>query len=206
VMAQTSARQFLTRPAFARRTCLGRPSLPAGSCCGSLPFRNSLGIERIASRGLYSLRQKCFPTFPEWVSRKSEDRSDEQGVRSFAALPGLVGRSPPVPLNLSRKVTDLGDVHIVTLEGELDLLTGGGLADWLVALAVSTVVIDLQRVSFIDSAGIGALVRARNQLIAAGNDLVLSRPPSNIRRLFEVTGLSDWFREWDPTWSLSGAD
>ena len=39
-----------------------------------------------------------------------------------------------------------------------------------------------------------------------GNDLVLTRPQSNIRRLFEVTGLSDWFREWDPTWSLTEAD
>jgi len=111
-----------------------------------------------------------------------------------------------MPSKLARRVIDLGDVHIVTLEGELDLLTGGGLADWLVVLAGSTVVIDLQRLTFIDSAGIGALVRARNQLIEAGDDLVLTRPQSNIRRLFEVTGLSDWFREWDPTWSLSEAD
>ena len=111
-----------------------------------------------------------------------------------------------MPSNLSRKVIDRGDVHFVTLEGELDLLTGGGLADWLAAMAGSTVVIDLQRVTFIDSAGIGALVRARNQLSAAGNDLVLTRPPSNIRRLFEVTGLSDWFREWDPIWAPGEAD
>lgn len=43
----------------------------------------------------------------------------------------------------SFSVTDVGDVHIVSLRGELDIATAGGLADWLVDVSGSLVVIDL---------------------------------------------------------------
>jgi anti-anti-sigma regulatory factor len=33
-----------------------------------------------------------------------------------------------------------------------------------------------------------------------GDTLVLTRPQDNVRRVFEVTGLADWFSAWDPNW------
>lgn len=103
----------------------------------------------------------------------------------------------------SFSVTDVGDAHIVSLRGELDLATSVGLADWLVKVSGSTVVIDLDQLTFMDSSGLGAIVLARNRLIEKGDLLVLTRPRANVRRLFEITGLSGWLHDWDPKWSTA---
>lgn len=101
----------------------------------------------------------------------------------------------------SFSVTDVGDVHIVSLRGELDVATSAGLADWLVEVSGSTVVIDLDQLTFMDSSGLGAIVSARNRLIEKGDQLVLTRPRANVRRLFEITGLAEWIHGWNPKWS-----
>ena len=54
----------------------------------------------------------------------------------------------------SRRATDVGDVHLVTLVGELDMATSAGLTEWLVDLAGSALVIDLSELTFLDSSGI----------------------------------------------------
>jgi anti-anti-sigma regulatory factor len=52
-----------------------------------------------------------------------------------------------------------------------------------------------------DSTGIGALVVARNRIVADGqNQLVLSRPGGIVRRALEIVGLSAWIVEWSPDW------
>jgi len=108
-----------------------------------------------------------------------------------------------MPPGLSRNVIDVGDVHIVSLGGELDMATVEGLSDWLVDISGSTVVIDLSELTFMDSSGIGAMVRAKNEL---GDSLVLTRPQPNVRRVIEVTGLSGWLTEWNPAWSSDPPD
>jgi anti-sigma B factor antagonist len=99
---------------------------------------------------------------------------------------------------LSRSVTDVGGTRVVSLHGELDIATGDGLLDWLLENAGSTLVIDLDGVSFMDSSGIRVIVQAKNRL---GDSLVLARPRRNVRLVFEVTGLDNWFSDWDPAWS-----
>ena len=47
-------------------------------------------------------------------------------------------------------------------------MSANGLTDALVELAGSTVVVDLSDLTFMDSSGIGALVRARNRIRADG--------------------------------------
>ena len=85
--------------------------------------------------------------------------------------------------------------------GELDVATADGLADSLIALAGSTVVIDLADLSFMDSSGIAALVKARNQIADESHGLVLTRPADNVRKVLEIVGLLDWVEEWSPEWS-----
>ena len=63
---------------------------------------------------------------------------------------------------------NLPGVHIVTLHGELDIASADGLADALVEVAGSTVVVDLSGLTFMDSSGIGALVVARNRVLSEG--------------------------------------
>ena len=108
-----------------------------------------------------------------------------------------------MPPGLSRNVIDVGDVHIVSLGGELDMATVEGLSDWLVDISGSTVVIDLSELTFMDSSGIGAMVRAKNEL---GDSLLLTRPQRNVRRVLELTGLSGWLTEWKPAWYSDSRD
>lgn len=103
--------------------------------------------------------------------------------------------------SFSRSVTDLGDLHLVTLRGELDLASADGLVDWLLDISGSTVVLDLSELTFMDSSGIAVMIHAKNKL---GNGLVLTRPPANVRQLLEMTGLTGLLTEWDTAW-LPGA-
>jgi anti-sigma B factor antagonist len=73
-------------------------------------------------------------------------------------------------------IRDLPDVHVVPLSGELDVATATGLPEMLVAIAGSTVVVDLADVSFMDSSGIAAMVIARNPITEQGDRMVLTRP------------------------------
>jgi anti-sigma B factor antagonist len=105
--------------------------------------------------------------------------------------------------DLYRGVADVGDVHVVSLRGELDIATAEGLADWLVDISGSSVVVDLSRLTFIDSSGISAMVVAHNRMKQVGDELVLTRPHPIVRRALEIVGLADWVTEWDPKWSTS---
>jgi anti-sigma B factor antagonist len=80
---------------------------------------------------------------------------------------------------------------IVTAAGEIDIATASRLRERLAEVAATgrPLVADLDRVSFIDSAGIGALVGAAKRASAYGGRLhvVCTRP--QIRQLFRLTGL-----------------
>ena len=98
-------------------------------------------------------------------------------------------------------IRNLPDIHVVALSGELDAATSPGLADALVQAAGSTVVVDLSRLTFMDSSGIGALVVARKRIVAEGlGQLVLTRPVAAVSRVLDIVGLSDWIVEWSPDW------
>ena len=80
---------------------------------------------------------------------------------------------------------------ILTAAGAIDVATVTRLRERLFALAASgrPLVADLNQVSFIDSAGLSALVGAANRAAAHGGSLhvVCARP--KIRKLFRLTGL-----------------
>ncbi len=102
--------------------------------------------------------------------------------------------------SFSKRSTKVGEVHVVSLVGELDLDTTEGLADWLTEISGSVVVVDLSELTFMDSSGISALATARRQVGEVGSELKISRPQPNVARVLEIVGLSDWVVEWDPTW------
>ena len=95
----------------------------------------------------------------------------------------------------------LPGLHIVALHGELDLASADGLAEALVEMAGSTLVVDLADLSFMDSSGIGALVVARNRIRAKGaGELVVARPNAIVQKALEIVGLSAWIVDWSPDW------
>ena len=96
---------------------------------------------------------------------------------------------------------DVRGVHIVSLHGELDLASADGVADAIVEVAGSTVVVDLSDLTFMDSSGIGALVVARNRGLSEGmGRLVVTRPTPIVRKAMEIVGLGEWIVEWSPDW------
>jgi stage II sporulation protein AA (anti-sigma F factor antagonist) len=83
-----------------------------------------------------------------------------------------------------------GDRVTVHVSGEVDLETIDQLAAGLEGCH-GMVVVDLAGVTFIDSSGLGTLVRARNRLTSEGGALLVQHPADKVRRLFEVTGLTE---------------
>jgi anti-anti-sigma factor len=87
-----------------------------------------------------------------------------------------------------------GDHTVLTVGGEVDIVTVESFDEALRnAQRSPRVVVDLSEVTFMDSAGINALVGAYHRV---GPDcelrLVGLRP--NVRRVFEITGLLELFR------------
>ena len=80
---------------------------------------------------------------------------------------------------------------IAEVTGDMDMSTVAGLRERLFALAGSghPLIVDLNRVTFIDSAGLGALVGAARHADAHGGSLhaVCSRP--QVRKLLWLTGV-----------------
>ena len=82
-------------------------------------------------------------------------------------------------------------VVVAAVTGDIDLSTVGPLRERLSELADSgeTLIVDLNRVTFIDSAGLGALVGAARRAAAHGGSLhaVCARPQT--RKLLWLTGV-----------------
>jgi anti-sigma B factor antagonist len=82
---------------------------------------------------------------------------------------------------------------LVTLSGELDASTASALYDKLSDLEVQdthNVVLDLAKVTFMDSTGLAVIVTEHKRLQHSEGALTIFSPPSSVRRLFEITGLT----------------
>jgi anti-sigma B factor antagonist len=82
--------------------------------------------------------------------------------------------------------------HVICPSGEIDAFSAPQLGTRLLALADegdADVVVDLSKVTFMDSTGIGVILNALRALTSRGRRLVLVCPTDRILRPFEVTGL-----------------
>ena len=85
---------------------------------------------------------------------------------------------------------------VVTVYGDLDLHSADQLGDLLVGVVdrgASLVVVDLSDVEFVDSQGLGALMRGTRRFGAGKDRFRLVVPAPEIRRLFEITALDRVF-------------
>ena len=83
------------------------------------------------------------------------------------------------------------DYVLVTVAGEVDFASAAGLRERLFTLAPAgrPLVADLDRVSFIDAAGLGVLAGAARQAAAEGTSLQVVCARRRVRRLFGLTQL-----------------
>lgn len=84
-----------------------------------------------------------------------------------------------------------GEVPVLRLFGELDLVSAEAVQHALVAIARPAVVADLSNLEFIDSSGPAALLRARRRLEESGQSLEIRGAQGATRRAFEAAGLAD---------------
>jgi anti-sigma B factor antagonist len=86
-----------------------------------------------------------------------------------------------------------GLVH-VALRGELDLSTVGKVQDALQRVeadAPQTVLLDLSKLTFLDSTGLRCLVTADQRAREAGRRFVIVRGPDAVQRVFTITRLEE---------------
>jgi anti-anti-sigma factor len=97
-----------------------------------------------------------------------------------------------------------GAEAVITLEGELDHSTAKGFVacvlevldtkpsvDDVLAPRPKSVVVQARSLTFIDSSGLMALMRARDAATAAGMAFRIDQPSLALRRIAEISGLGD---------------
>jgi anti-sigma B factor antagonist len=90
----------------------------------------------------------------------------------------------------------LEDVYVVTASGELDLCGADALRrelDRVHDAGAVRLIVDLLRVTFLDSTALGVLVGAAKRQRARGGRIVLAIDDPRTLRVFEVTGLDGVF-------------
>ena len=88
-----------------------------------------------------------------------------------------------------------GNAHVM-VSGELDLRTGPQLVNAVESMAgteVQRVVIDLSRVTFMDSSGLSALLLAKSKLAVDGTVLVLREVSTPVDAVLRMCGLESEF-------------
>jgi anti-sigma B factor antagonist len=101
-----------------------------------------------------------------------------------------------VSVEISVSRTKAGDIPIVAVSGEVDVYSAPALKDNITELlqsGVTTLIVDLSGVAFLDSTGLGALVEARAATSDAGGSLPIVCSQERILKLFTITGLDGVF-------------
>lgn len=97
-------------------------------------------------------------------------------------------------------VEDHDDHAIIAVTGEIDASTSDQLAE-AVAAALGAgrgrVLVDFAHVTFIDSSGLGVLVRSHRRADAAGARFAVVHPSPHTRKLIRVLGLDQLLAVYD---------
>jgi len=85
------------------------------------------------------------------------------------------------------------DITILDCDGRLTFTAGAELSRRITAIgsaATSKVVLNLERVSYVDSAGLGAIVDAYMQLRKRDGVMKFVNPSSRTRHVLQITGIA----------------
>jgi anti-anti-sigma factor len=84
---------------------------------------------------------------------------------------------------------------VLALHGELDVAAAPQLEKLLEEIRAERhdrVMVELSDLSFVDSAGVSVLIKAKKEAEEDGSQLVLRRPTAQVHRVFAVVGMVDW--------------
>jgi anti-sigma B factor antagonist len=97
-------------------------------------------------------------------------------------------------LNFDLETETEGSSALVRIRGDLDLQVVDRVIDALSAIESDNpelLVVDLSRLSFMDSTGMGAIAAANVRAIEVGRRFVIVRPPAGVRQAFDRTRLDE---------------
>src|SRR5438874_3568625 len=104
------------------------------------------------------------------------------------------GAGGRVDLKLGHYARD--GIEVIDVEGEIDISTAQRLRELLIDLVSNTsyqLVVNLDKVGFLDSTGLGVLVGGLRRVRAHDGSLDLVCTRERILRIFRVTGLTEVF-------------
>lgn len=90
-----------------------------------------------------------------------------------------------------------GDFHIVRLIGEINLRNSPDVREYLLALLHEKprqLIIDLEKVNYMDSSGVGTLVELKRRIEQSGAGFSLAAMQPRVKNLFQMTKLDMFFR------------
>ena len=99
------------------------------------------------------------------------------------------------PIALLDLEVESGPTTTISLAGDLDPATApqldAAIKDAIATDGLERVVLDLSKLTFIDSSGLRVFVTARQALSALDIELTLRSPSVTARRLLDITGLGE---------------
>ncbi len=90
-----------------------------------------------------------------------------------------------------------GNIVVLSISGELDLYNAPELKEAIQKLINDKkvqVIIDMDRVSYVDSSGIGALISSFSSLKKSQGQMRICNVAGSVRKVFELTRLTSFFQ------------
>lgn len=94
---------------------------------------------------------------------------------------------------MEARVSEQAGVAILQVSGEINISTSPELRKAFEKNTSKKVVVDLEKVSYIDSSGLATLVEMLKKMRSQGGSLGLSGMTDKVRSLFEITKLDKLF-------------
>lgn len=102
----------------------------------------------------------------------------------------------PFEIIIRRNINESGSV-VAEIDGYLDAHTVVGFEEQmnsLIEAGASRIVVDLERLNYISSAGIGAMIGLVQRLRRSSGDLVLVRPSPKVQKILDLLGFTEIFK------------
>jgi anti-sigma B factor antagonist len=99
-----------------------------------------------------------------------------------------------MPVNLKVNTKMVKRLPILTLEGEIDVYTYPVLNESLLELikdGQNSIILDMEKVSYIDSTGLGVLANSANKLLQKNGELRVICSQPQLIKVFSVSGLTN---------------
>lgn len=99
-------------------------------------------------------------------------------------------------MNLHIETKEVNSIPIIKLEGEIDVYTAPRVKSRMIDLVDQgkyDIIIDLQKIDFLDSSGLGVLVGGLKRVKPHEGSIVLVINEERIMKIFKITGLNKVF-------------